>query len=533
MVETHASLQAALSSSPPRIQYPVVRAPPPTQHVSISVPKRNSRSMSTEGTAPRFSSRLSTVPSEGSWSRSRPMSEMSDLSSVPDLDDYLNSDDLAPASNYIINESANQTQIHLVSDSRPVTSTTESRCECDCDCDHHSVDSHEHEATDEVSALPVSEYAYRSPPPRPIRTRSYIESSSSGSVSGQQSTLRLNSMKSFTQSRQNSFLSTSLRPSSSSSSIHSTVPVPSWAKRYYSDMYRDSFQYLYSSGSYVNLREMAASNAPIPVATLRPTSSRPETQRSGANPSFRNIHQAMSDRIGGLLRTKRPKLDARKSHILPGVGPLVSHPISQIRSPPPTATNRPPWASGARRQSYQHPQTQSLPTSRHGRSVSMPLPPVDPRAHWAGVVEIHETPYEDGRGSSYTIHHHSYTYSVSGSQSDSQNQSVLHHPGGNGSDLRRSWHRWSTSPHLHHDARLNTGSTVSRGFGFPFNAKARWTTGVPDLTTNDGSQRGSTLHLDLRSVQVLCFTAGFLVPLTWFIAAFLPSARNARTALGI
>lgn len=516
IAETHSSLQAALSSSPPRIQYPVVRAPPPSQHIGISVPKRNSRSLSTEGTAPRFSLALSEVPSEGSFTRSRRASGISNISlGQGDLDDYLNSDDLAPASNYILNEAANQTQIRLVPDQEPETAT-QSQCDCEYNCDHRSVDPHHNEATDEVSALPLSEYAYRSPPLRPVRSGSNMRRSSSDTNSVH---LYLNSMKSFTQSRHNSFL----RPSSSSSSIHSIAPVPSWARRYYSGMYQDTFQYLYSSNSYLSLRELSARQAPIPLSTLTPTPSRPETIKSNGNNSFRNVHQAMSDRLGSLLHPKRPKLAARKSHTLPGTGPLVSNPVGKLRSPPATAAH--PFAHGARRQSYQHPQTQSLPMGQHNRAVSMPLPPVDPRAHWAGVVEIHEMPHEDGRGSSYTVRHHSYAYSVNGSQSDSQNQSVIHHHP-SGSDLRRSWHRWSSSPHLHHDARLNTGSSVSRGFGFPFNSKSRWSTGIPEITTNDGSKPRSKFIFDRRSMQVLAFSTGFIMPLTWIVAAFLPLPKR-------
>ncbi|EXJ69739.1 uncharacterized protein A1O5_06810 [Cladophialophora psammophila CBS 110553] len=497
VADTHASLQAALSSSPPRIQYPVVRAPAVSQHAGLAVPKRHSRSMSTEGSTSKFSSRLSAVPSEGSWTRTRATSE---ASSIPDdLDEYLHSDELAPASTYIINEDANLTQIRLIPE---IERRSGSQCACECECNHQEVDPHHNEATDEVSALPS---AYRSPPLRPTRSGGYLNSSSNTS---QQSITRLNSMKSFTQSRHNSFFSNSLRPGSSSS-ITSIVPVPTWARRYYSGFYRDSFQYLYSSGSYLNLRELAANQAPIPVHLELP--SRPETSKSSASPSMRNIHQAMTDHVGGLFRPKkRPKLEARKSHRLPGVGPLVSNPVR----PPATAA----LVSGGRRQSY--PQTQSYPNT-HSRSVSLPLHPADPRAHWAGIVEIHQQPHEDGRGSSYMIHHHSYTYSGTGSQSDS-NQSVIHHPRGSGSGnvFRRSWHRWSSSPHLHHDARLDTGSSVSRGFGHPFNAKSRWTTGVPDLVTSGQSQH--PLQIDLRSIQVICFTTGFLMPLAWFIAAFLP-----------
>ena len=521
VTETHSSLQAALNSSPPRIHYPVVRAPPPSQHVGISVPKRNSRSMSTEADAPRFSSTLSAVPSEDSWSRPRPISQISELSSVPDdLDDYLKSDELAPASSYIIHEGANETQIPVAPDYRPETAT-KSQCECESECDHQSIYSHHYEATDEVSALPFSEYAYRSQPQRQAHSGAHLDGSSSGATSVHQSTARLNSLKSFTQSRQNS----SLRPSSSSSSILSIAPVPSWARRYYSGTYADTFQYLYSSGSYLSLKSLAVKQTPIPVSTLALTPSRPDTSRSNVNPSLRDAHQSISERAGALLRPKRPKTEVKKSHILPCTRPLVSSPLATIRSPPATAKH--PFAHGARRQSYQHPQTQSMPTNQHSRAVSMPLPPVDPRAHWAGVVEIHEVPHEDGRDSSYTIRHDSYTYSTSGSESESRSQSVLYHPGAK--EMRRSWHRRSSSPHLHHDARLNTGSSLSRGFGFPFNSKSRWTTGVPELTTTDGDRRDSALHLNLRSVQVFAFAAGFVMPLTWFVGAFLPLPKRPDT----
>jgi hypothetical protein len=509
IADTHASLQAALSSSPPRIQYPVVRAPPPSQHISINVPKRNSRSMSTEGSVPRFSSALSAVPSESSWFQSRPISQISEASSASeDLEEYLKSEELEPATSYVLNQSANQTQIHLVPEAVPQAAVMAR----DTESDHDSIDSHGHEATDEVSALPMSEYAYRSPPLRPTWSGSQLGGSSSSSNSAHQSMVRLNSLKQLPQ--RNSFL----RPSSSSSSVYNPAPVPSWARRYYSGAYRDSFQFLYSPASYMSLRSLAAGQAPIPVSTLTPAPSRQETARSSAGPSLRNLHRSMTERMGDLLNPKRPKVEARKSHIVPGIGPLVSNPSTKLAPPAPTAAH--PFAHGARRQSYQHPQTQYLVSSQHNRSASMPLPPADPRAHWAGVVEIHEYPNDDGRGASYAIRHHSYTYSGSASQADSASQSVIIHPNGNG--LRRSWHRWSSSPHLHHDARLNTGSSVSRGFGFPFNAKSRWTTGAPELFTTGADTSGSIFHLDARSFQVMAFITGFLLPITWIIAAFVP-----------
>ncbi|KIX09268.1 uncharacterized protein Z518_00347 [Rhinocladiella mackenziei CBS 650.93] len=482
LAETHASLQAALSSSPPRIQYPVVRAPPISQHAGLVVPKRNSRSMSTDDAGTRFTSRLSAVPSEGSWAQTRETSES--FTAPDDLDEYWTSDDLAPASTFIINESANQSQIRVVPDS---------------DSGPPEVDSHE--ATDEVSALPLSEYVYRSPPLRHSHSGSYI-----GSANTSQS--RLNSMKSFTQSRHNSFLSTSLRPSSSSSTISNVIPVPSWARRYYSGFYRDSFQYLYASVSHVNLHNLASpSPAPAPAAPVPfPAPSRPETSKSPNSPSLRNIHHVMTTSVESLVRPEtRSRLEARKSHTLPGVGPLVSHPIRE----PATAA-----LSNSRRQSYP---LQSTPT--HNRSVSAPLHPADPRAHWAGILEIHEQPLEDGRGSSYTIHHHHVRASSQGysiSQGHSSNQSVIYMPGGPQTSRRFSW-----SPHLHHDHRLNTGSSVSRGFGFPFNTKSRWS-----AASMVYEPRRLFSGIDLRTVQVVCFIAGFLLPFTWFVAAFLPLPKR-------
>lgn len=482
LADSHASLQAALSSSPLRIQYPIVQAPPVSQQAGLVVPKRNSRSISTDISGPRYSGRLSAVPSEGSWMRTRPVSEES---FVPDnLDEYLHSDDLAPASNFIINQSANQTQIRLVRDS---------------DSDLNGLDSHE--ATDAVPALPTEDCTYRSPPLRHARSGSYIGSTNS-------SLSRLNSMKSFTLSRRNSFMSASLRPSSSSSATSNVaVPVPTWARRYYSGIYRDSFQYLYASASHSSLYNLAAAGQTQQSLALS-TSGQPGDSRSNTSPSRSPIKQSRTARLEGLLRPKtRPRVEARQSHILPGVGPLVSNPV---RGPATAAMAT--W--DRRRRSFPQPHS---PVA-HSRSVSAPLPLLDPRAHWAGMIEIHEQPLANGRGSSYTIHHHHYrrpSYGYSISQSESQSQSVIHHPK---ALHRTSHHRWDSSPHLHHDHRLNTGSTESRGFGYPFNTKSRWA--APSIITDSGRPWWS--RADLRTCQIACFTIGFLLPLTWFIGAFLP-----------
>ncbi|KEF63879.1 uncharacterized protein A1O9_01857, partial [Exophiala aquamarina CBS 119918] len=462
IAETHASLQDALSSSPPRIQYPIIRAPLITQQVGLVVAKRNSRSLSTDAPAPKFCSRLSAVPSEGSWTRTRRGSKASSLTE-DDIDDLLTSDDLAPASTFIINESANQSMIRVVPESDP-----------------YEQDSHE--ASDEVSALP-DDYGYRSPPLRPVRSNGYLNSPANSSAS------RINSMRNLTQSRQNSFLSTSRRPSSSGS-VASNV-VPTWARRYYSGFYRDSFNFLYSNGSHVNLSNVQSHKYIAP---------RPNTSKSQQSAS--NVHQGMSDRIQAFLTPKkRPKLEARKSHTLPGVGPLVSNPI---RGP----------ATAAIASNRVHSYPAAHRSSGHGRSLSAPLHPADPRAHWAGVVEIHESPNEDGRGSSYTVRHHHVRTGSNGAISLSSSQSVIYYGA-------RTQNRWSGSPHLHHDHRLNTGSSVSLGFGYPFNAKAKWT--APSITDASSSFFGGA---DLRTAQVALFTSGFLLPLAWFVAAFLPLPKR-------
>ncbi|KAI1615820.1 hypothetical protein EDD36DRAFT_197865 [Exophiala viscosa] len=473
LAESHASLQAALSSSPPRIQYPVVRAPPRSQQVGLMVPKRNSRSLSrslSAGTAgPELPSRLSAIPSEAA--NTRPTSVSSSV--LDEIDEYLTSDELAPASMYIINAPCIKSQIRIVRDD----------------------DSDSHEAADEVSALPSSDDVYKSPTTRTSRSGSYV-----GSIDSSLS--RLTPMRSSKHLRRNSSLSPSLRPTSSGSAVAPAPPLPTWAKRYYSGAYAESFQYLYASTSHVNLQNLASTGRG--QRTL-PAPSRPTTARSNGSPTRRGFHQAVTDRMEALFKGRsRPRLEARKSHTLPGEGPLVSNPL---RGPATAAID-------TRRQSY--PSTHH--SSTHGRSFSAPLSPVDPRSHWAGVIEINEQPLEVGPGSTYTIHQHhyrrpSYDYSVTPSESQ---MSVVHY---SGAQIRRSW---PASPHLHHDQRLNTGSSASRGFGFPFNARSRWT--APSIMSQSGGF--FSRRADLRSAQVACFAVGFVVPFTWFIAAFLPLPKR-------
>ncbi|KIW18183.1 hypothetical protein PV08_02471 [Exophiala spinifera] len=478
---THASLQAALSSSPPsRIQYPIVRAPPRSQEAGLVVPKRASRSMSTDGGRPVFASRLSAVPSEASRGIKTRSASVASSELELDVDDYLHSDDLAPASAYIINNAGNQSQIRIVLDQESET----------------------HEATDEVSALPSSDEVYKSPSSHPSYRGSFVYSP----TSSQQS--RLNSMKSFTQLRhQHSFLS---RPTSSgsTSTVANGLPIPTWAKRYYSGFYHDSFNFLYASNSHANLHSLAQSPSRVP----RPDESNAQLSVNGSPQRPRSFHQVVTERVEALLKTRsRPRVEARKSHIMPGVGPLVSNPVGEH---PSTA------ALQQRRQTYSLSRQQTPAVQNHNRSLSAPLSPADPRAHWAGVVEIHQRPLPHGR-SSYTIHHTHYRRYSNGeySVSPSESQSVIHHPS---PVHHRSSRRWSGSPHLHHDYRLNTGSTASRGFGFPFNSHSRWT--APSVITTRSA--GFMPRANLRSTQVACFALGFVVPLAWFVAAFLPLPRR-------
>lgn len=137
-------------------------------------------------------------------------------------------------------------------------------------------------------------------------------------------------------SRSNSMRSIILRRPSSSGSLNSTVRFPGWARRYYSRGPSDSFYSLRPEMSHSNLSLASRpSTAVIPSVQPSPHSSfRPRT-RAGKNP--------------------------RESHLLPGIGPLVSNP------------------------------------SQH-RLSSLPLDPADPRAHWAGAeqaaieAELHNQP---------------------------------------------------------------------------------------------------------------------------------------------
>jgi hypothetical protein len=369
VVQTHRNLQAAMTSSPaPPVQYPIVRAPAAASWTGLSVPKRPPR-IATADSA-KWTSRLSTVPSEMSARRSKGDSMRSDVSD----DEYSLSDvesDIIPTRAYVATHDEG-----INSRSRMVAPS---------ESDHNDA-----EATDFVSALPSTEYRLSSPP-----TTSYLgvdTNSSSSRLNSLRNSMdaKLNSMRSF----RNNSMRNSQRPSSSSSI--SAFQIPSWAQRYYSGIYRDSFQEMYASTTDVSSQARPGSYgpAPRPHMALRPTTS---NLTSNSRPSTSISRKAVS--IAASVRSivfprSRPRLNARNSHLEPGIGPLVSNPVR-----PPTATLRP---------------------------VSISLDPADPRAHWAGAeadLAAHQLMMQDGL--------------------PQKNRMGRGRPSS-----------WSRSPHLHRDDRL-------------------------------------------------------------------------------
>ena len=460
--DTHANLQEAISSSPaPPVQYPVVRAPADAQSAGIVVPKRKYRSSNTsDSLAPKWPSRLS-APSQESFTRSKDASVRS--SWAEELDDF-DTESLAPAQAYMLSSSANNSQIRMVPDAE------------------------RHEGEDEISALPGDEYDYRSRP-IPNRSTSYLGSAnSSQSRLGGSLDLQLERIRSYSHSRQNSLRS--FRPDSSSSAM-SQLMVPTWARRYYSGFYPDSFRYLAPSASNLNLGQ--------PHQQLPPPQQRPEslaTTSRSSRQSLQSIRDSLREIVPSIFRSKnRPRLEARKSHIMPGIGPLVSNPVRE----PATAA-----MSGARQARHDSRLTT--------RPVSFPLSLQDPRAHWNGIAEGLEHIPEDHMAQP------SPTYLRPISADPSSNQSVIYYPPRN-----RLGRRHSESPHLHHDHRLNTGSTASRGFGHPFNRKSYIS--APSVYEEPA---GSSVRTS-RNIQVLCFLVGFCLPFSWFIGAILPLPPRPET----
>ncbi|KAF7504945.1 hypothetical protein GJ744_001592 [Endocarpon pusillum] len=204
-------------------------------------------------------------------------------------------------------------------------------------------------------------------------------------------------------SRSNSMRSIILRRTTSSGSLHSVVRFPAWARRYYSRGPSDSFYSLPLDTSSSNLCQASLPSTALNPPTLPPPSHnlfRPRT-RGGKN--------------------------ARESHMLPGIGPLVSNP------------------------------------SQH-RLSSLALHPADPRSHWAGAEQ-------------------------------SALEDELNHRPLVGSRFANQW-----SPHLFPDNRAS--------------GRNRWL--APSINENDAP------IFTLRNAHMLGFMLGFVFPISWFIAAFLP-----------
>lgn len=202
-------------------------------------------------------------------------------------------------------------------------------------------------------------------------------------------------------SRSNSTKSFVLRRPNSSGSLNTTIRFPGWARRYYSRGPSDSFYSLGPEPSNPNLSE---TSRPSPAVTpcvqqSSPSSFRPRT-RAGKNP--------------------------RESHLLPGIGPLVSNP-SQNR-------------------------------------LSLPLDPVDPRSHWSGAEQA-------------------------AIQAELQDRPPV------GSCFPSQW-----SPHLFTDNRAS--------------GRNRWLAPSVD-------EKGAPAFT-WRDAHMLGFVLGFVFPISWFVAAFLP-----------
>jgi hypothetical protein len=302
--ESHTNLQLAIGSSPaPSIQYPTVRAPRLNEPMMLRVAKRSSRSMAARYNE-KWDPRLSTVPSE--WSEEKggfegPASVEQDTSS-----DETSSDDdsfLQPPA-----------RAYLASSREASGSTIRMVSEAD-----------RREATDSVADLRPSEYRTPQLQARSSGLLSILSSPGSRSNSMRNSAdTRLNSMRSFTSSRHNS-ITRSIRRPGSSSSLVSNLPLPTWARRYYSGKVPKDYFY---SASHIS------STTTLP---------RPQSASAPRTPV---------EHVTNIFRPRtRPRLPPpRQSHLLPGIGPLVSNPVDP-------------------------------------RPGSVVLDPADPRAHWAGVEE--------------------------------------------------------------------------------------------------------------------------------------------------
>ena len=490
LVSAHTNLQSVLSSSPAAPAHrPIVRAPDVNQFQILSSQKRTTSGppkLETGDTVQNLSpvpsvtnievQQLSSTDLDEFHTRHRSASRASVY--TEELDDNLDTASIAPAQAYMIHHDLNSSQVHMMSD-----------------MDHH-------EAADELGALPREHSSFAAALGQ-ARNAGYLSSSSSSNSLSRFESFRtsmderLQSMRSFAHGRNDSFRST-YRPGSSASYMSQSV-VPTWARKYYSGFYQDSFQYLYQSQKdlgYPVIEVRPSSRRASMPGSIRPSSSY-ETISAGSNlrrSLSRSVHSSVkSFRLSLPLPEIRPRLNARQSHTTAGIGPLVSNPV---RPKSEMLLSRPQSAY------------QNLHTIRR---VSAPITAVDPRYHWNGLIEEPETAEEAEKLDDYV-------YTGSPRYADSASLQPPFHPSRNSSGpATRLMHL--PSPRLHHDKRIHTGSSASRGFGAPYNARPRW---QPSNGFIDDIARPSWFKVDLKDFQVVCFIAGFVFLPMWFVAALTP-----------
>ena len=478
IVSAHANLQTVLSSSPgPPIHRPIVRAPDVNQFEILTLQKRTTSGETIEP------AKLSPVPSVTNieiqqlsttdLTQFQPRRCSSRISVfTEELDEELNDESLAPVQAYMIEHDLNNSQVNMISDTD------------------------RHEATDELRALPREHNSFAAALSQ-ARSASYLGSTSSSNSNSasrfdsmrNSMDSRLQSMRSFAHVRNDSFRS-SLRPGSSGSHVSQNVIVPTWARQYYSGLYRNSFHYLYQSTTNLPYT-ITQVQPPIPS---RPTSIPPSTYESSSSRSMSNkglsLSRSVRSSIKSLVARPRPRLNVRQSHTTVGIGPLVSHPVR----PQSELLTRPP-------NSYQNLHTI--------RRVSAPLSAADPRYHWNGIIEEPESAEE-----AQSMQDYEYTGTPRYTESTSISPVRRYHYPAPFRFLRTS------TPHLHQDRRLHTGSSASQGFGAPYNSRSRWQ--PPSGLIDEVRTSKSIWSPDLRDAQVVCFMIGFICPLAWFTAAFLP-----------
>ena len=412
-LQAHQYLQGAIESSPgPEVQYPVVSAPRMDTWEDLTVPKRASR----QPPPTRWNPHLSTVPSE--WSDENRLGSCHSLDTV-DMSDTYSIPELPPAA-------------HL--NDRNITSST-TKIVPDAD---------RRESTDMISDL-------RDP---------HLHSKISGFLSLVSGSSRSNSQRSFVLRR----------PNSSGSASH-TVRFPAWARRYYTIGPSASFYSLRPETSRSNLsqasRRSSAVGPPIQRASvpMSPASrcsseveppiqraSVPMSPASRCSSAIEPPTQRASVPISPVSRRSsavdppvqrasvpsffRPRTrvseNLRESHMLPGVGPLVSNP--------------------------------SQPGLSRVSRLSLPLDPADPRAHWAAAEQ------------------------------DAIEAELRHQPA-TGSYPINEW-----SPHLYPDNRAGE--------------RKHWL--APSIDENVAP------IFSWRNAYVVGFMLGFIFPISWFVAAFLP-----------